>query len=297
VALVISCGGAAGKTVETGSVEQPKPRNAAAIAQSIVGGKVSLLIYAERTRGHPIMARLAALNLWTPLLEGTGIDPERDLVRAFITAPRVNAGTEAAAVLEHTLTPDRLEAGIQTLMTRSDPPGTPLDGIGVPAVRVTIRGQELAVARIDPSFLVVLPEAKARDAARFARTGGFPDPTGDEAAVAVALDPATTLKERHAPPVPPTVRSLQAAVTLLQDGSADIAIDGVSTSPEQASRDADELTSAVERATTLRIAVVKLRMFDPVTFSPEGDHVKALRHVPPEELDKLFGLLSAVLPR
>jgi hypothetical protein len=182
-------------------------------------------------------------------------------------------------------------------VAKSDPPGTALEGIGVPAVQVTLRGHALVVATVEPSFLVVLPEAKGREAKRFIGTGGFADPTGPEAAIATAIDPARTLAAPHAPRVPATVSSLKALVTLAADGGADLAIDGPSTSAEQAQADADELTDAIERATTIRVAILKVRVFDPIKFGAEGDRVKAKRHVSPEEVDRLFGLLSALIPR
>ncbi|WP_129355934.1 hypothetical protein [Sorangium cellulosum] len=295
--LAVACGAAPGKPPDAEAPPPPRPRNAAAIAQSIAGGRVSVLVYADRTRGHPIMARLAALDLWGPVLAGTGLDPERDVERAFITAPRVDAANEAVVVLEHSVPEDRLQAALDTLLSRSDPPGARESGLGVPAVRVTIRGHTRVVASVEPTFLVVLPEAKAREARRFVGTGGFPDPTGDEAARAVALDPARTLRAPRAPRVPPTLGALEAAVTLADDGGAVVALDGASASPEQAARDAAALNEEIERATTVRIAIVKLRVVDPIGFFAEGDRVRAKRRVTPGELDKLFGLLSAVLPR
>ncbi|WP_437689294.1 hypothetical protein [Sorangium sp. So ce176] len=297
--LVVSCGSASsGAPVEAETPPPPKPRNAAAIAQSIAGGKVSVLVYATRTRGHPIMARLAALDLWGPVLGGTGLDPERDLERAFVTAPRADAAGEAVIVLEHNVPPERLASGLDALLSRSQPPGSREEGLGVPAVRVTIKGHTRVVATVEPNFLVVLPAARAREARRFVGTGGFPDPTGDEAAIAVAVDPARTLKgPREAPRVPPTLRSLEATVTLAKDGGALVALDGPSESPEQAARDAELLNDEVERTTSFRIAIVTVRVVDPIGFFAEGDRVKAKRRVTPGELDKLFGLLSAVLPR
>jgi hypothetical protein len=295
--LVISCGGAPRKEVEAAPVEAPRPRNAAAIAQAIAGGKVSMLVYAERTRGHPIAERIATLQLWGPVLEGTGIDPKTDLARAFVTAPSVRAEREAVAVLEHTLSPEKLKSGLDALKAKSDPPAEELQGLGVPAVRVTIRGHARVVATVEPSFLVVLPERKAAEAKRFVGTGGFPDPSGPEAAIATAIEPARTLKAANAPRVPETIRSMEAKILLAKDGGADVALDGVSASPEQAQADAKELTEAVDRATSLRLAIVKVRLFEPVRFSADGDRVKARRQVTPGELDRLFGLLAAVLPR
>ncbi|WP_437998437.1 hypothetical protein WMF26_49570 [Sorangium sp. So ce185] len=295
----VACGSApSAAPVGVEAPPPPKPRNAAAIAQSIAGGKVSVLVFADRTRGHPIMARLAALDLWGPVLTGTGLDPERDLERAFITAPRADAAHEAVIVLEHNVPPERLKTGLDTLLSRSQPPGAEESGLGVPAVRVTLKGHTRVVATVEPNFLVVLPVSRAREARRFIGTGGFPEPVGDEAALAAAIDPARTLRgPREAPRVPPTLRSLEATVTLTKDGGATVALDGASQSPEDAARDAAFLNAEIERATSFRIAVVTVRVVDPVEFFAEGDRVKANRRVTPGEIDKLFALLSAVLPR
>ncbi|WP_437316927.1 hypothetical protein [Sorangium sp. So ce385] len=295
----VACGSASpAAPVGAEAPPPPKPRNAAAIAQSIAGGKVSVLVFADRTRGHPIMARLAALDLWGPVLTGTGLDPERDLERAFITAPRADAAHEAVIVLEHNVPPERLKTGLDTLLSRSQPPGAEEGGLGVPAVRVTLKGHTRVVATVEPNFLVVLPVSRAREARRFIGTGGFPEPVGEEAALAAAIDPARTLRgPREAPRVPPTLRSLEAAVTLTKDGGAKVALDGASASPEDAARDAAFLNAEIERATSFRIAIVTVRVVDPVEFFAEGDRVKANRRVTPGEIDKLFALLSAVLPR
>ncbi|WP_437937723.1 hypothetical protein [Sorangium sp. So ce341] len=295
----VACGSApSAAPVGVEAPPPPKPRNAAAIAQSIAGGKVSVLVFADRTRGHPIMARLAALDLWGPVLAGTGLDPERDLERAFITAPRADAAHEAVIVLEHNVPPERLKTGLDTLLSRSQPPGAEEGGLGVPAVRVTLKGHTRVVATVEPNFLVVLPVSRAREARRFIGTGGFPEPVGEEAALAAAIDPARTLRgPREAPRVPPTLRSLEATVTLAKDGGATVALDGASESPEDAARDAAFLNAEIERATSFRIAVVTVRVVDPVEFFAEGDRVKANRRVTPGEIDKLFALLSAVLPR
>src|SRR5262245_19165439 len=87
---LVGCGGAAG-TAKTASAPEapapkPKPRNADAIARSIVGGEVDLLVFADRVRGHPVAPKIAALDVWGTILEGTGIDPEKDLERAYVTS-------------------------------------------------------------------------------------------------------------------------------------------------------------------------------------------------------------------
>ncbi|EYF00649.1 Hypothetical protein CAP_0402 [Chondromyces apiculatus DSM 436] len=294
---MVACGGAATPAAEVPVAEAPRPRNAAALAQEIAGGKVSVLVYAERARGHALAAQLARMNLWGPLLDGTGIDPEKNLLRAFVTAPSLRAEREAVIVLEHDLTPEKLQAGLDTLKGRSNPPAVELEGLGVPATQVTIQGHTRVVAVVEPSFLVVLPESKAKLAKRFVGTGGFPDPEGPEAAVATALEPAKTLRMQYVPRVPETVRSLSLDVVLDKSGAVDLLFDGPSESPEQARSDAAELTEGVDRATSYKVAILKIRLFDPIVFTAEADRVKAKRRLTPKEIDQLFGLLSALTPR
>src|SRR5262249_11113769 len=127
-------------------------------------------------------------------------------------------------------------------------------------------------------------------------TGGFPDPTGPEAVMSRAIDPSHTVRGNRAPPIPPTISSAVSTVVFGDDGGADISIDGQSQSPEQAVADAAEGTRAVEEATTVKVAIIRIRVFKPVAFYAEGDHVKTRVHMTPGEIDTLFGALSAMMP-
>ncbi|NUQ78343.1 MAG: hypothetical protein HUU21_32845 [Polyangiaceae bacterium] len=296
VVPLVSCGGDA-KGPEVPEAPAPKPRNAAEIARSIAGAKVGVLVYAERARNHPVGAKAAALNVWQPVLEGTGIDPQRDLDRAYVAAPSLRSGDRVVAVAQHSLPPERVEAAVEAMIGKSTPPGEWITDAKVPSARVTVKGQTRVVAIVEPSFLVILPEANARDAARFMGTGGFADPEGPEAAVLTAVDPAETLRAPHAPRVPKTIKSATAKVTLREDGGADVASSGQSVSPEQAKEDAEALTQSVDDATSLKVSILKIRLFGPVKFTSEGDRVKSEVKLSPDDVDKLFGLLSLALPK
>jgi hypothetical protein len=56
------------------------------------------------------------------------------------------------------------------------------------------------------------------------------------------------------------------------------------------------MTEEVERATTVKVSILKVRFIDPITFRAEDEHVKSNRHLTPREIDQIFGLLSAVVP-
>jgi hypothetical protein len=295
-APLASCGGDA-KTPETPEAPAPKPKNAAEIARSIAGAKVGVLVYAERARNHPVSEKMAGLNVWQPMLEGTGIDPQRDLDRAYVAAPSVRSGDRVVAVAQHSLPPERIEAAVEAMIGKSTPPGEWIADAKVPSARVTVKGQKRVVAIVEPSFLVILPEANARDAARFVGTGGFVDPEGPEAAVLTAVDPSETLRAPHAPRIPKTIKSARATVTLREDGGADVSSTGQSVSPEQAKEDAVALTEAVDEATSIKVAILRIRLFGPVKFTSEGDRVKSDVKLSADDIDKLFGLLSLALPK
>jgi hypothetical protein len=297
-APALSCGSAAApaKPVEV-VAPRPKPRNAGAIAEKIVGSKLSALVYAERARDHAISDKIAALELWQPFLEGTGIDPKRDLDRAFIASTGATRRDTVVVVAQHSVPPDRIKTSLDTLIARSDPPGAWITGAAVPTARVTLKGHTRAVAIIEPSFIVVLPEPLAAEAARFKGTGGFPDPQGPEVLVATAIDPSQTLKVSRAPPIPATISRASAKVTLADDGGADIAVQAQSTTEAQAALDAAALTEAVDNATSVKISILRVRLFKPVPFREEGSQVKTDIHLTPDEIDQLFSFASAFIPR
>lgn len=291
---LVGCGGAPAAGPEAAA---PRPRNAAAIAQAVVGGRTSVLLYAERARSHPITPKLLGLDAFRGVLDNTGIDPQKDLSRAFVTAPDVAHPGEELVVLEHTVDDARLHAALDALIGRSTPSGAWIDGAPVPEARVTIHGQTRVLAIPAPGILLVLPESRAADASRFEGTGGFPDPTGDEAAVATAIDPSQTLRAQRVPAIPPSLRTAEARVVLGADGGARVDFDAVSSSEAQATEDAGVLTDAVDQATSVKIAIITVRVFKRVPFRSEGDHVKARLELSAGELDTLVGLAAAMAPR
>lgn len=294
-ALAAGCGGSAA-TAPNAEAPAPKPRNADTIAVAIAHGRTSVLVHAARVRSSPLAPRVLAISGVSRLLEGSGIDPLRDLERAFVTAPDVKHPDATVAVLEHTLSPERLKSALDALVAKSAPDGAWIADAGVPAARVRMRGQTRVVAEVADQVLVVLPEALAHEATRFAGTGGLPEPTGDEAATAIADDPAQTLAAPHVPQIPPTLKRARALVMLRPDGGAEVDVDATSASDAQAAADAAALTDTMQRMASIKIAILTVRLFDPIPFSSSGDHVKAHAALAPADLDRLVGLAAALAP-
>ncbi len=275
----------------------PKERNAATIAWDIVHAKVGALTYVERVRGRPIAARIQSLDLFRPYLDGTGLDPERDLDRAFVAAPATDRADESIVVAQHHLSSDQIRLALGAMITSGRVAGEWIPGAPVPEARVTARGQTRILAIIEPDILVLLPEAHAIEAGRFTGTGGFPDPEGPGAVFATAIDPATSVRGNRVPAIPPSIQSLRAIVTLGDDGGAAIAIEGPSASPEQAVADAAALTRSIDDATSVRVVFVRVRLFKPIRFFAEMGNVKADVHLTAGEIDTLVGAASAFIPK
>lgn len=275
----------------------PPPKNTAEIASSLVGARVTALFYVERIRGRPIADKLARMDVWRGFFEGTGVDPAAELERGFVAAPAANHPDETIVVAEHRLTPDRARAAVDVVIARSNPPGAWIAEQPVPEARVTLRGRTRVVALVPPRFLVVMPEAIAPMASRFVGTGGFPDPEGSECVVATALDPSTSLALTGAPPIPPTIQSARATITLGVDGSLDLALDATSATPDAALADAAYLTSAADRATSMTLGPLKIRILEPIPFRADGARVVGATHLTPGDVDRLLGLASALAAR
>ena len=146
-------------------------------------------------------------------------------------------------------------------------------------------------------MVVILPEPLAGQASRFVGTGGFPDPDTLDAVVITALDPSRSLAAAGVPRVPATIREAVGRVFLAPDGGVDIAATGESTDPVQAGNDASYLTDVIDKATSLNLGFVKIRLFSPVKVRPEGAQVKGDLHLTQAEIDRLLTIADTVMPR
>lgn len=292
-AALTGCAGTPPPEVAPPPIEaEPAPvrlRDAHTRAAEIVGAKLEALLHTKHLVGHPLAPRLVAMDAWGGIFEGTGLDPLRDLDRAFVAAANARDRTAVVAVAEHHVPEADLAAAIDKLVQQSGTEGQVLDGLAAPAARVSVRGQTSVVIRATPTLLVVTSDQHAAAAAASLReSGGLPESEGPEAVIARVDYPSKTLKARGAPQVPDTIARADATVTMSDDGGADLVVIGKSTNEEQARADAAELTDAIDRATTVKISVVKIRAFDPIVFEAKGDRIEGRRHLTANELATLL---------
>ena len=270
--------------------EAPAPRNAHTIASKVVGAKVTALIYVDKVRGHDFAPQVASMDAWGPIFDGTGITPLDDVDRAFVAAANARDQKSVIAVAEHRVEPARIEKALDTLVKRSGDKGERLDGFDFPAARVFVKERKSIVMAVTPTLLAVTSEPYANSAAKLAASGGLPDPTGPEAVIANAEQPSATLKAPRVPDIPESLSAARATVTMNESGGASVDIEADSSDKEQAKKDAETITKMIEEATTVKVAIIKIRAFSPIKFTAEGSKIKASHVVTKKEMATLLSV-------
>lgn len=290
-----ACGGSGPEAAspDAAAAAPAKAKDAPAIAQAMIGGRVSALVFVDRVRDKPIAPQLLALGPVREVLEGSELEPMRDLDRVFVTGPSA-AQQRAVVFAEHNLPRDRIPDLVSEMVRKSDPKGQVLEAAPNWKVRVERRGRVGVVAFYEPNFVVVVPPDLADKLDAFAATGGLPGPTGEEAAKFVVAEPSTSLRARGVPRIPESISALGGDVFLPRDGRVEVAVVGQSTA-EQAQSDAQTLTRAVDDATSLDLGIVKMRAFRPVVFAAAGDRVATRLELSQGEVSQLLSLAQSFI--
>ena len=296
VGLFLSgCGGGT-QTVDTPEAvanEAPRPKDAPVIATQMVGGKMSALIFMDRVRPHSAATKVLELGVVKEMLDGTGLDPLNDVQRAFVTGPSASS-QRAVLFAEHTVPEDRITPLVQNVVRESMPPGEILRGPPNWKVRVQKKGRGGVFALLPPNYVVMVPDDLADRVDEFALTGGLPGPIGEEAIHMFVEEPATTLRARGAPPIPPSITSIDAVAMLRGDGGVTIDAKGKS-SLERAPDDARRLTRSIDDATSVGIGPFRIRAFRPIVFSASDDLVVSRIDLTSSEVDQIVSLAGSLV--
>ncbi|HEY4117223.1 MAG TPA: hypothetical protein VGM56_05185 [Byssovorax sp.] len=286
--LGASCGGAAPEAAPAPAAPVVH-HDTADLAEQIVAGRVSILVYMDRVRASPMGKQLDETFHWKEFWEGTGFELERDVERSFGTTPDLQHPERGVWVSEVNVPMERVKKAAKALFDLGRTKGHFLDG-DPNACDVELRdGSTRRVVFVEPKWVVMLPIDRAAEAPRFARSGGFPDPVGAEAVVMYALDPSKTLhRAKNNVDVPAAMKRISADVAFDVEGGLEIAVDGESTSAEQAKLDAADLTHAVDEATSVGVSALRVHFIDPIVFRADGDHVRGRRTMPVSEVKSIL---------
>ena len=287
-----ACGGEV-PTAATPDAEDDKPRNAEQIAMSLVQGRISARIFVDRLRDHPVGPKLLKLGPVPDLLEGSKLEPLRDIQRAVVVS---NSAKEERAIVfaEHSVGAHEIPALVAELAEKSEPKGQVIGGPPNWTVKVSKKGRDGIVCFVPPRFVVILPMDLADKCDAFSGTGGLVGPVADEAATIAVLQPAESLRARGVPPVPATVTGLNTTIVLNKDGGATVDTVGQS-SKESAAEDAAILTKGLDEATSVNLGFVRIRAFGPVVFRGEEDKVKSKLNLTSAELDQILSIADSMI--
>lgn len=283
-------------TADTGGPPiERKAKNAHEIAMNLIHGQIGAFIYMDKVRGTPTGDRILKIPMVADELEGTGLDPEKDLEKVFIASPDTQS-RRAILFGEHNLSPEASHAALQTVLKKSDPPGEMIPAQGFEAAKVTIKKQTGVVAFVPPNFLVVVPEDLVDHVLDFSATGGLPDATGPEAVVARAANPGQTVRLPRMPRIPETISIGQMSILLKPEGGAVVDMSGEDASAEKAIEDAEVMTDNFNKATSVQISIISIRLFDPIKFQAEGTTVKGRLALTQDEVDRLASVAQTFAP-
>lgn len=255
-------------------------------ARARVHGRFAALVHVERTRALLTSSDAAALFAWAPLLARTGVDPLRDVHRAYVTAKSLDSGASAMVLqLEFDDDPEgRMGRLLAALAERDSSEEPPLDG---GRVRTKCSGDAYVVASPAPGVLVALPAPEEGPVPSFAGLGELPEPRGLEAMDLIAKDPSETLSTLLDWPL--TILEARAQVTLGREG-ARLELVARSTSSDQARRDAEALTERVNERAGVDLLLFRVPLLGELRFVPRGADVELVTTIDPTHLSLLLTL-------
>jgi hypothetical protein len=331
LAVMLGCAGPPMPKAAVPAPRTPAPADPIArdeahlIAQEAASARVTVTLHVDRVAHLRLARYLTRLGRWADPLEGTGIDPLRDVQRAFVAGrtsqldravivlqhsagearvagalaglqrayneaygPRVGGGNPARAVFKRRL--DELEERIRTLGMRfPDPSRYPFPAAYRVLEGAVSRSREVVlIAAPHPGLLVVLPPERVFAAFRMVEVAGLPAPAADEAIVLRAWDPERSLQ--IGPAWSRDVRYAEAVLALDPSGGGTLRFRALCTSPESARVQARVMTEQADRAQTLSIGGAAVRLFDPIEMRAEGDRVTMRARLFAQDVDWIVGM-------
>lgn len=281
----------------------PAQRDALDVAVAMVGARAGALVHVESWRDHPTLPRVLGAMPFRAALERAGIDLVRDVDRALVAGPDPRAW-QGVAVYEHHIDRARLDRFLVEAAQESSPPGEVLRQGDMTGVRVSlrVRGQRGGTERtftgdvwlVTPTLLVAVPP-RTPGVERFARSAGLPLPVKGEGGSGWALEPHALLANPHVR-LPETLSRADAWAFPTPGGGVRAELRARSSSPEQAEADARRLTGSLDRATSVKLGPLTVRVFQTPVFRAEGDEVVGETQLSRSQLEQLLVLAQGSMP-
>ena len=256
---------------------------------------VSLLLYPERIRAHPMGNRfgqtVTKLRNWRNFFQGTGLDPVRDADRILLAGPQLRDSSRVVAVLRYNVPQQQVRAAIDSMVKRSGDRGEWVPNKPVPVAKAFVDGAERYFVMSGPNMLVVVPPDGLAQALKLPRNLRFPN-AGNEAVVLFLKYPANAFRDMPVR-LPASVEWMRFSLSLDENGGGYARLDAKDKDAESAAKNAPDLTEVINKAVVFDFMFGKIRLLDPVTFRAEGDHIRTETRVTPEQIRHLYAIISA----
>jgi hypothetical protein len=253
---------------------------------------VSAFIYSERIRRHQLAAHftptLTRHPQWNSFFAGTGLDPVQDVDRIWLAGPQFRDTSKVVAVLRYRVPEAKVRAAVGAVVQRSGANGAWLDA-GVPAAKGVADRAARVFVMSAPNMLVVVPPDGLEQALRVRSIPGG----GRNELFVLYLRSARNGLAGIPITVPETLENLRFAIESASDGGVNLRVDVHDRDAAAAQEHARKITEDLERLAFISIAFTQVRLFDPVTFYAQGDHIRAETHMNERQLRTALSAIAA----
>ncbi len=261
---------------------------------------VMVVVNAEVIRATPVGGRLGvllrALPQWDDFMNGTAIDPVRDVDWMMISGPSLLSTSRDVVLIHYSAADAVVDRAIAVLGRRSGHEGTIDAGArGVRAVLAHADRADRVILRTQAHVVAVVPPAVAQKIARQLVASPVPAHVRPGEAFYLRLvDPHHPMPE-----IPAELKELRLRVVPRDDGGADAYVEGDTADADVASQAADELRRVIRRHDDAITSLVTGGILDHVEVATSGSHVElhlAATRAQIERLAELAGDLLGVGP-
>ena len=253
---------------------------------------VSAFIYSERIRRHSLAAHftptLTRHPQWNSFFAGTGLDPVQDLDRIWLAGPQFRETSKVVAVLRYRVPEAKVRAAMGAVVQRSGANGGWLDA-GVPAAKGMADRASRIFVMPAPNMLVVVPPDGLEQALRVRSIPGG----GRNELFVLYLRSARNGLAGMPITVPETLDNLRFSIESASDGGVNLRIDVHDRDSGAVAEHARKITEDIEKLAFISVAFTQFRLFDPVTFYADGDHIRAETHMNERQLRTALSAIAA----
>jgi hypothetical protein len=264
------------------------PASAAGDASKIAGKNpnVQVLIASDRLREHDLGATfgklLTSLPEWAAFFDGTGIDPVRDLDHVLLAGPQFRNFRKVVAVMDYNVSSKRVREAMAVVVQRSA--GTWVEPSPFPAARITPafdHGARILAHVPQRRLLVLLPEDAEDQLSKLKSMKGFA-----KSPVGILVSIVTPARAFRGLPftLPSSLKVLRLSVTPKPEGAAEVSLELLDGSPEEARVHAPELTRAVDAIRVLDLGLFKKTFIDHLELVADGAMIRGTLTITPRQL-------------